>query len=167
VSTATEIAEFLATAPLFQNVASANLEAFARRLREITLRRGEVLFRQDDAGEEMFVIHQGTMVVSKPITGNVEQVLARIGPGECFGEMGLFAHSPRSATLSAETETTLLVLDSDNLHRLTETNPEAAAAFFHALVLVFIERLRESGNLVAEVTRWGLEATGLDVEKTR
>jgi hypothetical protein len=31
-------------------------------------------------------------------------------------------------------------------------------------VHVFIERLRASGDLVAEVTRWGLEATGLDVE---
>jgi len=40
----------------------------------------------------------------------------------------------------------------------------AAAAFFHGLVQVFIERLRTSGELVAEITRWGLEATGLDME---
>jgi hypothetical protein len=43
-------------------------------------------------------------------------------------------------------------------------SPRAAAAFFESLVLIFIERLRASGDLVAEVTRWGLEATGLDVE---
>ena len=164
MSTSAETAAFLGKARAFQNVAFPDRDALAQRLREVVLRKGQVLFRQDEPGEEMFVVRHGTMVVSKPVTGNVEQVLARLGPGECFGEMSLFDRSPRSATLSAETETTLLVLDRDNLQRLTETNPHAAAAFFHALVLVFIDRLRDSGNLVAEVTRWGLEATGMDVE---
>jgi hypothetical protein len=50
------------------------------------------------------------------------------------------------------------------MRRLTELSPRAAAAFFYALVQVFIERLRASGDLVAEVTRWGLEATGLDMD---
>jgi CRP-like cAMP-binding protein len=89
---------------------------------------------------------------------------SRAGAGDFFGEMSLFDRSPRSATISAETDVTLLVLDPLNLQRLTGEQPGAAAAFFHALVLVFIERLRDSGNLVAEVTRWGLEATGLDVD---
>jgi len=47
---------------------------------------------------------------------------------------------------------------------MTETAPRAAAAFFYAMVLVFMERLRRSTLQVAEATRWGLEATGLDVE---
>jgi CRP-like cAMP-binding protein len=94
----------------------------------------------------------------------VEQVLARIGPGDFFGEMALFDRSPRSATVQADTDVALLVLDRAALARLTEDSPRAAAAFFQALVHVFIERLRASGDLVAEVTRWGLEATGLDVD---
>jgi CRP/FNR family transcriptional regulator, cyclic AMP receptor protein len=98
------------------------------------------------------------------VTGRVEQVLARVGPGDFFGEMALFDRSPRSATVQADTDVTLLVLDREALARLTEDSPRAAAAFFQALVHVFIERLRASGDLVAEVTRWGLEATGLDVE---
>jgi CRP-like cAMP-binding protein len=91
-------------------------------------------------------------------------VLARVGPGDFFGEMSLFDRSPRSATVQADSDTTLLVLDREALTRLTELSPRAAAAFFHALVQVFIQRLRESGDLVAEVTRWGLEATGLDMD---
>jgi len=95
---------------------------------------------------------------------NIEQVLARVGPGDFFGEMALFDRSPRSATVQADTDVILLVLDRTALARLTEDSPRAAAAFFQSLVHVFIERLRASGDLVAEVTRWGLEATGLDVE---
>jgi CRP-like cAMP-binding protein len=106
------------------------------------------------------------IVVSKAVTGPVEQVVARMGPGEFFGEMSLFAGTPRSATIQADpgSDVALLVLDRSQLEALIEANPRAAVSFFQALVSVFIERLRTSTNLVAEVTRWGLEATGLDVE---
>jgi CRP/FNR family cyclic AMP-dependent transcriptional regulator len=149
---------------LFRNVDSEDLATFAGSLREQPLRRGQVLLREGDYGEEMFLVRQGSIVISKVVTGRVEQVLARAGPGDFFGEMALFDRSPRSATVQADTDVALLVLDRAALEKLTEDSPRAAAAFFKALVHVFIERLRASGDLVAEVTRWGLEATGLDVE---
>ena len=107
----------------------------------------------------MFLVRRGTIVVSKAVTGPVEQ-------GEFFGEMSLFARAPRSATIQADpaADVGLLVLDRGSLEALIEANPRAAVSFFQALVAVFIERLRTSTNLIAEVTRWGLEATGLDVE---
>lgn len=149
---------------LFKDVGDPELADLADNLRERPLRKGQVLFREGDHGEEMFLVRRGTIVISKPVTGRVEQVLARIGPGDFFGEMALFDRSPRSATVQADSDAVLLVLDREAMRRLTELSPRAAAAFFHALVQVFIERLRASGDLVAEVTRWGLEATGLDVE---
>lgn len=155
---------FLKTVPLFREFAEPELDAVAGRLRHQALRRGEILFREGDPGDEMFLIREGTIIISKAVTGRVEQVLARMAAGEFFGEMALFDRSPRSATIQAETDTTLLVLDRDNLQLLIDTNPRAAAAFFHALVQEFIARMRAQGGLIAEVTRWGLEATGMDVE---
>ena len=155
---------FLRNMRLFRNVDDTDLATFARSLREQPLRRGQVLFREGDHGDEMFLVRTGSIVVSKGVTGRVEQVLARMGPGDFFGEMALFDRSPRSATIQADTDVTLLLLDREALARLTADSPRAAAAFFQSLVHVFIDRLRASGDLVAEVTRWGLEATGLDVE---
>ena len=155
---------FLRNMRLFRNVDDTDLATFAGSLREQSLRRGQALFREGDHGDEMFLVRAGSIVVSKAVTGRIEQVLARMGPGDFFGEMALFDRSARSATIQADTEVTLLVLDRDALARLTTESPRAAAAFFQSLVHVFIERLRASGELVAEVTRWGLEATGLDVE---
>jgi CRP/FNR family transcriptional regulator, cyclic AMP receptor protein len=159
-----ETVAFLQEVRLFKDIAEPELTALAGTLRERSLKRGQVLFREGEAGEEMFIVLRGSIVISKPVTGRVEQVLARIGPGDFFGEMSLFDRSPRSATIQSDSDATLLVLDSQALRRLTELSPRAAAAFFHALVQVFIERLRASGDLVAEVTRWGLEATGLDLD---
>jgi CRP/FNR family transcriptional regulator, cyclic AMP receptor protein len=155
---------FLREVRLFKNIAEPELGAVAASLRERNLKRGQVLFREGESGEEMFVVLRGSIVISKPVTGRVEQVLARIGPGDFFGEMSLFDRSPRSATVQADSDVALLALDREAMRRLTEVSPRAAAAFFHALVQVFIERLRASGDLVAEVTRWGLEATGLDMD---
>ncbi len=155
---------FLREVRLFKDIAEPELATLAATLRERGLKRGQVLFREGEVGEEMFVVLRGSIVISKPVTGRVEQVLARIGPGDFFGEMSLFDRSPRSATVQTDAEATLLVLDREAMRRLTEVSPRAAAAFFYALVGVFIERLRASGDLVAEVTRWGLEATGLDMD---
>lgn len=161
-----DIAEFLRGVRLFQAFSEADRGAVARALRERNLRKGQVLLKEGEAGEEMFFVRRGTVVVSKAVTGPVEQVLARMGPGDFFGEMSLFDRAPRSATIQADAgnDVGLLVLDRASLESLIDANPRAAASFFHALVQVFIERLRTSTDLVAEVTRWGLEATGLDVD---
>jgi CRP-like cAMP-binding protein len=164
VSTAAETLAFLREVRLFKDIGDTELVALGGSMRDRALKRGQVLCREGDPGEEMFVVRRGSFVISKPVTGRVEQVLARIGPGDFFGEMSLFARAPRSATVQADTDATLLVLDRAALTRMTEQSPRAAAAFFYALVQVFIERLRASGDLVAEVTRWGLEATGLDMD---
>lgn len=155
---------FLRTVSVFKDLAEPHLTALTLRLRERALKKGEVLFREGDKGDEMFLICDGTVVVSKPVLGRVEQVLARMGRGEFFGEMSLFDQAPRSATIQAETDTLLLYLDRESLRQFIEISPRAAAAFFFQMVQIFVARLRESGNLVAEVTRWGLEATGLDLD---
>ena len=159
-----DIVAFLREARLFRDIPSQDLAVLAQSMRERSLKKGHVLFREGDAGNEMFLVRSGTVIISKLVTGRVDQVLARVGSGEFFGEMSLIDGAPRSATIQADTDVVLLVLDRHELQRLVEVNPRAAAEFFRALVQVLFERLRATGELVAEVTRWGLEATGLDVE---
>jgi CRP-like cAMP-binding protein len=164
VASAAEIDAFLRGMPLFRGVADPELQELRERLRERALRKGQILFRQDDPGEEMFLVRRGTVLVSRLVTGRVEHVIARIGPGEFFGEMSLLGNAPRSGTIQAEVEVALLALDRASLQRLTDQSPRAAAAFFHAMVQVFVDRLRASDERLDEATRWGLEATGLDFE---
>src|SRR2546427_6428256 len=149
MSTSTETLAFLREVRLFKDIAEPELMILGQSLQERSLKRGQVICREGDPGEEMFVVRRGSIVISKLVTGRVEQVLARIGPGDFFGEMSLFDRSPRSATISADNDAVLLVLDRAALAKLTEVSPRAAAAFFESLVLIFIERLPASGDLVA------------------
>lgn len=156
---------FLRRVLLFKDVDEPVLLALWPSFRERRLKKGDVLFRAGDPGEELFLIKDGSIVVSKPVTGRVEQVLSRLASGEVFGEMSVFGDERRrSATCQAELDSTLYSLDRDSLSRFVASSPLAAAKFFQQMAQVAFKRLRDSSDLVAEVTRWGLEATGLDIE---
>jgi CRP-like cAMP-binding protein len=156
---------FLRRVLLFKDVEEPVLLALWPGFRDRRLKKGDVLFRAGDPGEELFLIKDGSIMVSKPVTGRVEQVLSRLGSGEAFGEMSLFGDERRrSATCQAEIDSLLYSLDRDSLNRFVTGSPVAAAKFFQQMAQVAFKRLRDSSELVAEVTRWGLEATGLDIE---
>src|SRR5207245_11593488 len=104
------------------------------RLRERQLRKRQVLFREGDRGEEMFIVRQGTILISKAVTGKVEQVLVRVEPADFFGEMSLFDGSPPSATAQAETYVEPLRLGPATWQSQTGLAPTAAAALFSARV---------------------------------
>ena len=114
----------------------------------------------------MFFIRSGAILVSKKVSGRIEQILNRFESGASFGEMSVFGdEAKRTATIQAEIETSLLALDRESLNQFIEANPRDAARFFQEMARVLIRRLLQSSQLVAEVTRWGLEATGLDAER--
>jgi CRP-like cAMP-binding protein len=115
----------------------------------------------------MYFVLSGRLVITKSVARNVDKVLTRMGPGDFFGEMNLFGGLQRSATVQAETATELLVLDRDTLTAVVEDNPQAGLAFFTALVREFSHRLSATDDLVGEVARWGLEASGFDLSEDR
>src|SRR5260370_40599746 len=119
---------------LFKDVDERVLLALCPSFRERRLKKGDVLFRAADPGEELFLIKEGSIVVSKPVTGRVEQVLSRLGAGEAFGEMSLFGDERRrSATRQAELDSVPYSLDRDSLNRVVAGSPAAAPQFFHPL----------------------------------
>ena len=156
--------EFLRTVRPLTRFSDVELAPLAARMRERHLRPGQILAKEGARGTEMYFIRKGTLAIVKGVTGGIEQVVAQIGAGEFVGEMALFDHRPRSATIRAETEAELLVLDRNAVQVLVNINPATAAAFLRALSEEFIGRLRRSNQLIAELTCAVLEASGFQVE---
>lgn len=159
-----DVIQFLAGLRLFGGFTGAQLAELGARVRVHELTRGQVLFYEGERGETMFFVRDGTLVISKEVKGRVENVLARMGPGDFFGEMNLFGRSQRSATAQAESDAVVVALDRETLAHSLEMAPRAAMTFLAGMVEEFSRRLGRTDDLVAEVTRWGLEATGLDRE---
>ena len=153
----------LRTLEIFRAFSGPEIETLASRMTWRAVQGGQALFREGDVGDEMYFVLSGQLVISKAVAHNVDKVLTRMGPGEFFGEMNLFGGLQRSATVQAEADTELLVLDRDTLTAVVGQNPPAGLAFFSALVREFSQRLSATDDLVTEVTRWGLEASGIEL----
>ena len=63
-----ETVAFLREVRLFKDVATPELSVLGDSLRERSLKSGQVLFREGDSGEEMFLVRRGSIVISKPVT---------------------------------------------------------------------------------------------------
>ena len=75
-----------------------------RGVSQVHFRPGEVIFRQGDPGDLVYTIVQGEVEVIREDEDGAERLLARMGPGEYFGEMALISDAPRTATVRALTD---------------------------------------------------------------
>jgi len=101
----------------------------------------EIIFRQGDRGDRLYIIVDGEVDVVKEGAGNVEESLARLGPGDCFGEMALVSDSVRMATARSATAVNLLTVDRNGFHALFTHHPPLRQ-FFQQLINA---RLRPEG----------------------
>jgi NADH dehydrogenase len=90
---------------------------------------GEVIFRQGDRGDRLYIIVDGEVEVVKEELGTGEITLARRGPGECFGEMALVSDKPRMATVRSRTSLNVLTMDREAFHGLFAHFPPLRALF--------------------------------------
>ena len=88
-------------------------------------RAGDVLFREGDAGQEMYVVQSGLVQVLKRI-GDEERPLATLGRGEFLGEMAILNGKPRTATAVILEDAKMLVIDGRTLEAMITKNPEIA-----------------------------------------
>jgi CRP-like cAMP-binding protein len=109
---------------------------------EKQLRSGEVLFKEGDPGDEMYLIRSGKIKIVKDLEGN-KKTLAVIGEGEFFGEMALLDKSPRSAAAIAETDAKLIIVDRDAFLSSVNKNP-----FIKYIIETLTTRLRKTNNML-------------------
>ncbi|QDE67835.1 cyclic nucleotide-binding protein [Myxococcus xanthus] len=101
--------------------------------------QGTELFREGEAGKEMFVIQAGRVAISKRVR-DVEKVLAVLGPGEFFGEMAIISNKPRNASATVNEDARLLVIDPKTFEGMIRGNAEIAVRMIKKLA----ERLSEA-----------------------
>jgi CRP/FNR family transcriptional regulator, cyclic AMP receptor protein len=127
--------ELLARVPLFSASSKRDLSRIASLVDRIDVREGKVLTRQGKPGQEAFIIVEGEAKVA--MKGRRS---AKLGPGEFFGELALLDRGPRSATVTAETDMVLLVVDSRGFSALLDDVPSVRRAVMRAMAA----RLRDA-----------------------
>jgi CRP-like cAMP-binding protein len=112
------------------------------------LKKGEVLFREGDASEAMYVIKTGKIAITKP-KGASEIVLAELGPGDMLGEMAFFDNKPRSAGAKAMVDTMVIELPFKSLNAQFKTFPE----WLKAVVRTVNNHLRNANTKIKNLEK--------------
>jgi len=112
--------------------------------KERRLRPGEVLFREGDAGDAMYVVVEGRVRIGKHIPGAGEEALAFMERGDWFGEMALIDNQPRSAEATAHDEgAVVLAIPRDVVAGLLDIRKVSSLRLLRILCQLVAKRLRE------------------------
>jgi CRP-like cAMP-binding protein len=114
--------------PIFEGLDNRDLERIAGSLKQRTFRAGDTVTTEGQGGVGFFVIEDGEAKVS--IHGSERR---RLGPGDYFGEVALLNDSPRTATITAETELRCFGMTSWDFKPLVESHSSIAWKMLQAM----------------------------------
>lgn len=128
-------ADVLSQVPIFSMLSKRDISRLLRDVHDRTFEAGTVLTEQDEYGTLFTVIVEGTATVSVHGTP-----VRQLKPGDFFGEMGLIDRSPRSATVTADTELRCLMLSQTVFRPFAMFHPET----MWALLELMVQRVRQA-----------------------
>jgi len=135
----------LARVDLFSGLDKKELQILAKSCRERKYSAGTELLHQGDTGSGLYILTSGTVRITQATQpGQPEQEIGTAGTGEVLGEMALLDDMPRSATVTAVTDVTALLLPTWDFHAVLRNNPDIAIK----LLGVLSRRLRKAEGRV-------------------
>ncbi len=140
---------FLKEVPFFQGMTVDQLKALANVCEEAFFSEDTRIYQPGDAGGVLYVVVDGRVGIEQEKRTGSSARLATIDAHSYFGEMNLFDNSPRSTVAVALKDTQTLRLRREPLVALARQNPDLSLA----LINVLSQRLRETSDRVAELTR--------------
>jgi CRP-like cAMP-binding protein len=148
---------FLTQSPLFRNLDEAERAQILIIGQVRTFTAGQVIFREGDAGDGLFIVLKGSVRISKrSATG--EEALAVLEPPAFFGEMALIDLAARAADAIANEPTELFFIPLKELRSLIEAHHRVALKILYALCEVLAQRLRETNERymsIFTIAQWG------------
>ena len=144
---ASQIADVLAHSPVFAPLGQRERLELAARMRAKHFQRNEVIFHRDDHAGHVYLIASGTVKVSVPEEGGQEVVIALHRGGDVFGEISLFDEGPRSATVTAMTETMTFALANHDFMDVLRGSPDA----MRQLLALLATRIRRSTGHIEDL----------------
>ncbi|HHH28908.1 MAG TPA: cyclic nucleotide-binding domain-containing protein [Polyangiaceae bacterium] len=140
------IGEVLSKTQLFGQIHPAGIERLKAVCSEETYRVGDIIFREGEIGDKLYLILEGKVRISREVSGMGEEALAILSEGAAFGEMSLIDDFPRSADARVHEQCRLLVLTKGALEDLLFLDKDLAYEILWNFVKTLSKRLRETND---------------------
>ncbi|CCE05535.1 conserved hypothetical protein [Bradyrhizobium sp. STM 3843] len=148
-----DLKAFLLATPFFGGLSDASLDLLASMLVERRFDAGSTVVAEGEPGRSMFVVHTGTLVVDKRRDSGAFIHMAKLEPGDFFGEMTLIEMQNRSATVIAESPTVLYELTARCLYAYYKADIHAYVIIMQNINRELCRRLRRANDRIAELLR--------------
>jgi CRP/FNR family transcriptional regulator, cyclic AMP receptor protein len=153
------VINFLKQSDIFNKITATQLELIANICQELVFQEGEVIFKEQSEGKELYVIAQGDVdiLINPTLVGSpsaVEQKQTRLitlRRGQSFGEIALVDGGLRSATArAAQNDTRLLLIPRDKIIMLCETYPQLGYRLMNNLAVDLAMKIRNTDLRIQE-----------------
>jgi CRP/FNR family cyclic AMP-dependent transcriptional regulator len=144
----TELEDALGRMTVFARLTPDDRKALAKELTRVRARKGTEIVHEGEIGQELFLVLEGKVKITRAASDGRENLLAVLGPGEVFGELSLFDPGPRTATATALSSLDYAVLPHSSLLPWLSGRPTVALL----LLRVLARRLRRSNSALADMT---------------
>ena len=147
----TSVEEMLAKIPVFETLKAKELRLVSGIVHRRQYMSGEYVFYQGDPGLGMYVIEQGEVSVFLLGTDGTKKELAVLKDGDFFGELSLLDESPRSATVIAVTDASLVGFFRPDLFEIMEKVPGTGLKIVLKVAEMIGERLRNTNQELSKL----------------
>lgn len=142
------IAEHLKTSPLFAGLEASAIESLSSVCRVQKVPKGKAIVEEDTLGESMFVLMRGRVRVEKKTPADDRYTVTFLSheKGDFFGELGLLDSDRRSATVTAESDCEVIVIERDRFLQFGDANPVAGLSVTRRIASNLASRLRRAND---------------------
>ena len=134
------LVQALRVVPAFANLADNAVLQIVGASANLSWRAGNLVFEKGTPGDALFIVLSGEIAILDPVDGD-EVEIARVAPGEFFGEFSLMTDRTHSMTARALEDSELMVLPKETFQDLLECEPELDDYFRRRLEERFPEAL--------------------------
>jgi CRP/FNR family transcriptional regulator, cyclic AMP receptor protein len=145
-----ELKVFLSSIAIFGGLEDATLDRIAAMLRWEEHPKGSVVVREGENGFAMYVVHSGEVALYRKGSARAAIRMARLGPGECFGEMAIIDVQARSASVVVEEPAILYSLTNRDLYTLYQNDMPGYVMVIQNLCRELSRRLRRADARITQ-----------------
>lgn len=128
--------------PIFASLDQGQINSLENIITIKKYEKGQTIFLEGDSSEFLYIIITGQVQIIKSTRDGKEKIIAIVGDGDFFGEMGILEKDKRSATAKCNKNSNIIVIEKNDFLRLIKNNPQIALRMMTELS----HRLRRAGD---------------------
>jgi CRP-like cAMP-binding protein len=144
------IIDLLIDIPIFDSLKSDELHTIARYMTFMDFKPREVVFQEGDKGDYVCFVAAGSLTVLKKNEKGKQVIIATLNKGRSIGEMAIIDDFPRSATVKARNDTTLIILTRKGFDQILANHSTVGVKILKGISRLLSMNLRQTSSRLAD-----------------